>query len=173
MVVQRFDGDQQLSRRAPLYVEQIGPELAAVGIVVDGDDKGPAQRTQQFQRAFTRWSPPQLVAGAVVGDRPRWGLWVSPDNSSPGNFDNLLEKAAEGGRSQLLANARGLVDAESSFEALNGGDRRKAMLGIVGQVDSPAGALFDSARAWQGWVAGAPHGGPFAPLCTFLEHLAR
>lgn len=173
MVVQRFDGDQRLRKEAPLYARQIGPELAAVGIVVDGDDKGSMQRARQFQDAFTRWSPPPLVAGGVVGDDPRLGLWVSPDNSSPGNFDDLLEAAAAGERSPLLAKARSLVEAEAPFGALSGGDRRKAVLGIVGQADIPAGSLFDSARAWTGWLAQAPHAGPFAPLCAFLEDLGR
>lgn len=97
MVVQRFDGDRRLRKEVPLYVRQFGAELVAVGIIVDGDDKGPVQRAQQFRDAFARWSPPPLVAGGVVGSDPRIGLWVSPNNSE-GTFDELLEAAAGGQR---------------------------------------------------------------------------
>jgi hypothetical protein len=173
MVVQRFDGDRRLLKEAPLYARQIGSELAAVGIIVDGDTKGPTHRVGQFQAAFSHWAPVTLVPGTIVGEGLRFGLWVSPDNASTGNFDDLLEAAAGAGRPGLVRRARTLVESDDSFESLIDAHRRKAVLGIVGQVDSPAGALFDSARAWPGWLAGAPHDGPFAPLCAFLEALAR
>lgn len=98
---------------------------------------------------------------------------MSPDNSSGGNFDDLLEAAAKQGRTELVRSARELVARHSTFEGLSDAKRRKAMLGIVAQADSPAGSLFDSASQWQGWLAGAPEAGPFAPLCAFLEELAR
>jgi hypothetical protein len=173
MVVQRFDGDQRLRKEAPLYASQIGSELAAVGVIVDADDQGPDQRAEQFRSAFGRWRPVAPIPGRVVGDEPRFGLWVSPDNASKGNFDDLLEATAEAGRPALVESARALVRGDTAFEPLSAAHRRKATLGVVGQVDSPAGALFDSARAWSGWIAGAPHTGPFAPLCGFLQELAR
>lgn len=173
MVVQRFDGDKRLLKEAPLYASQVGSELAAVGIVVDADDKGPRHRVEQLGRAFARWSTSALVPGSVVGDMLRLGLWVSPDNASPGNFDDLLEATAVAGRPGLVRSARALIEQNAAFEPLSPAHRRKATLGIVGQVDSPAGALFDSARAWPGWLAGAPNAGPFAPLCAFLEELTR
>lgn len=172
MVVQRFDGDQRLCKEAPLYARQIGSELAAVGIVVDGDEKGPERRAQQFQAAFGRESA-ELVPGAVVGTGLRLGLWVSPDNASVGNFDDLLEQAARAGRPESLQSARELVAGDRGFETQGEARRRKAVLGIVGQADVPAGSLFDSATKWPGWIAGAPHAGPFAPLCAFLSELVR
>lgn len=171
MVVQRFDGDRRLRREAPLYAAQIGSELAAVGIVIDADDLGPERRAEQLRGAFARWVQAPLVAGTVIGGALRVGLWVSPDNVEPGNFDDLLEKAAEAGRSGLVRSARTLIAQDGAFEASSSAHRRKAMLGIVGQVESPAGALFDSLRAWPGWLAGAPQAGPFARLCGFLEEL--
>ena len=173
MVVQRFDGDQKLRKEAPLYAQQIGSELAAIGLVVDGDDKGPEQRAQQFQGTFERWLARELRAGSVTDGSPRLGLWVSPDNSSGGNFDDLLEAAAKQGRMELVRNARELVARQSPFEGLSDAKLRKAMLGIVAQADTPAGSLFDSASKWTGWLAGGPHAGPFAPLCAFLEELTR
>lgn len=172
MVVQRFDGDRRLRKEAPLYARQIGPELAAVGVVVDADDLGPGSRVEQFRGAFARWVRAPLSAGAVTDGALRLGLWVSPDNASPGNFDDLLEAAAAAGRPDLARSARTLIEQDMAFEPLSLAHRRKATLGIVGQVDSPAGALFDSVRAWPGWLAGAPEAGPFAPLCAFLEELA-
>lgn len=105
MVVQRFDGDRRLRREAPLYAAQIGSELAAVGIVIDADDLGPERRAEQLRGAFARWVQAPLVAGTVIGGALRVGLWVSPDDVEPGNFDDLLEKAAEAGRSGLARGA--------------------------------------------------------------------
>ena len=78
----------------------IGPEIkvsgrTALGILADAN-QNPTQRwreiAHQVQKAGVK-PPAQMVrTGAIVGNRPRVGIWLMPDNNSVGQLEDFIER---------------------------------------------------------------------------------
>ena len=91
-----FDIDQkggfpELSKSIP--VELVVPGRSALGVVVDANDN-PAARWQAIRdrckrRGITLPGEPD-PGGVVVEGRPRVGVWLMPDNRSPGQLEDLI-----------------------------------------------------------------------------------
>ena len=84
-------GFPELSRSIP--VELVVPGRSVLGVVVDANDK-PAARWQAVRdrcghRGITLPSEPD-PGGVVVEGRPRVGVWLMPDNQSPGQLEDLV-----------------------------------------------------------------------------------
>ncbi len=72
----------------------------AVGILADANDD-PNARWQaiahQLREANVAVPPNMLDAGTVVENRPRVGVWLMPDNRSPGELENFVSEMIPGG----------------------------------------------------------------------------
>ena len=78
----------------------IVPELKvsgriALGILVDANLR-PTQRWQQISHQLQQAaiSPPAQIAlgGTIVGNRPRVGIWLMPDNVSAGQLEDFIKQ---------------------------------------------------------------------------------
>ena len=94
------EGIDNLLRRIPLEVAASG--RLVVGIVVDADDD-PGQRWRQLRDRLSESNVdlpqhPEPVGAIVQGNpdgasrRPRIGVWLMPDNGSPGELEDFIEK---------------------------------------------------------------------------------
>ena len=84
-------GFSELSRSIP--VELAAPGRLALGVLVDANDD-PAARWQAVRdrcerRGIALPSRPD-PEGVVVAGRPRVGVWLMPDNQSPGQLEDLV-----------------------------------------------------------------------------------
>ena len=80
--------------------DAIRPEVkvsdrAAVGILADAN-LDPDGRWQAIRAQLTRVgiNPPRRMApgGAIIEQEPRVGIWLMPDNTSPGELEDFVEK---------------------------------------------------------------------------------
>ncbi len=89
--IRQKGGFTELSRSIP--VELAAPGRLALGVVVDANDN-PAARWQAVRdrcrrRSIFVPSDPE-PRGVVVEGRPRAGVWLMPDNQSPGQLEDLV-----------------------------------------------------------------------------------
>ena len=72
----------------------------AVGILADANDD-PAARWQEIAHRLKEANiilPAQMShTGTVVGDRPQVGVWLMPDNHSPGELEDFVARMIPGG----------------------------------------------------------------------------
>lgn len=85
------DGVKRLIKSIRQEIEV--PERRVVGILVDADDKVAScwqKVTNQIRRAGI--SPPYHAqpTGTIIEDRVRVGVWLMPDNVSPGELENFV-----------------------------------------------------------------------------------
>ena len=85
---------EEILHPAYLPIQIKNPETLILGVVFDAD-KAPAPR---YQRVVSHCSPyfdfpPDLPPEGVVVERnqKRFGLWIMPDNSSPGDIELFLK----------------------------------------------------------------------------------
>ena len=78
----------------------IGPEIkvsgrAALGILVDAN-RHPTGRWQEIAHQLQKVGvkpPAQMVRnGTIVGNMPRVGIWLMPDNESAGQLEDFIER---------------------------------------------------------------------------------
>ena len=97
----------------PNLKSAIGPEIkvsgrTALGILADAN-QSPTDRwreiAHQVQKAGVE--PPAQMAqtGAIVGNRPRVGIWLMPDNNSVGQLEDFIERLMPRRRSRLAKGA--------------------------------------------------------------------
>jgi len=142
-----------------------GDELQALGVVLDSD------QTTSAQERFTRIAkgladanlPLAAAPGQVVQGPPRIGIFVLPDNVSPGTLEDVLIDCAEKQYPQLLVSAREHVESVKAeippytqddlkdFQKPAG--RRKAIVGSIGSVLRPGKAIQVSLQDNR-WVEG-------------------
>ena len=88
----------------PELARGIVPELnvsgrLAVGILADANDD-PAARWQEIAHRLREANiilPAQMAhTGTVVGDRPQVGVWLMPDNHSPGELEDFVARMIPG-----------------------------------------------------------------------------
>ena len=81
-------------------VDAIGPEInvsgrSVLGILVDANDN-PQKRWQLLQRKLKEKGIVAPAApernGTVVEGIPRIGIWIMPDNQSPGELEDFIER---------------------------------------------------------------------------------
>ena len=82
----------------PALVRAIGPEIKApgrlaVGILADANDN-PQARWQSIAGRLrgAGLEPPASMtqAGTIIEGKPRAGIWLMPDNGSPGELENFV-----------------------------------------------------------------------------------
>ena len=72
-----------------------------LGLVIDADDNTAAEKWQTIQTKIAEhgYYPPQIpTSGGIIiqsiGNLPRLGIWIMPDNSLPGALEDFLCKMA-------------------------------------------------------------------------------
>lgn len=154
--------------------------LAGLGVIVDADETGVAARNRQFEAAILPLVPGPLTpwSGDRMDRKLRVGLWVAPDQESPGSLDDLLVEALTHSRPGLLGAARAFVLDTPDFQPpdFRAADRPKAILGAAAQSLKPGRslsvALGDAAVAPLWLNAAACQHPTLAALTDWIEKLA-
>ena len=174
VVVMPFGGLPKLLSELAGVVDQCGAALSELVVFADADDTAVVDRERALDHALRRRWQFRSTAGefvAVEDSIVRVGLWVWPDNSRAGSFDDALVDAAALARPSLLNSASSLIAGQREFDGMTTQDRKKAKLGILAQPDAPAANLPASLKGHQWWLHGAPQDGPFAATIRFLSGL--
>lgn len=127
-------------------------DFAAVGVILDSDsEKAPAQRHVDLLKLVAEKTaglefPKQ--AGTVSDAKTRTGVFVLPDNTSPGTLEDLLLEAGALAYSNQLSAAKDFLAAaiphctHESFADLHlPAGRNKAMVGAVAMLLKPGKAI--------------------------------
>ena len=153
IAVQSAIGDSRLAETVEESAAEIDfPQLTGVGVILDTDSEIPA--VQRFAAVKHAMLAKGFVfpdrAGEVLAGPPRFGVFVLPDNSSPGNLEDLLIECAQEVYPQLLSSARTHVAAAMTDATLLKGDgedltrnqvRNKAIVGAIATVLRPGKAV--------------------------------
>ena len=90
-----------------------------------------ADRLSGAERGCHTRKPAHPVADGLVGDKPRLGFWVAPDNQSDGEMDDALVMAATRSREELVkAGETFIASAEEEAPGKWTEKRSKALLGV-------------------------------------------
>ena len=90
-------GYSKLLKTLPLHLR--GSGLLALGVLADANDD-PAERWREIvdvaAEEGVRLPGAPDPSGTVVGDRPRVGVWLMPDNQGPGELEDFALKLIPG-----------------------------------------------------------------------------
>ena len=95
------EGVEEILKPAYLTTQMKTPNLEAIGIMLDAD-VATGSRYQQIKTVYLKEFPdlpesmPKEGLIAVNKDGLRLGLWIMPDNFSPGIFETFLEHLVPG-----------------------------------------------------------------------------
>ncbi len=177
-------GDSQVvplveeTRAMPLRVP-----LNSVGIVLDADSEHtPAQRFGSIRDGLIGIGLTMPTgAGEVHLGYPRTGVFVIPDNVSPGTLEDLLFECAKLEYPKLLLGAMSYVDAvdelgevrpsDAKVEFFKRAGKKKAIVGCVANVLKPGKAVQNSIQDNR-WLRGDAQRLPrIAAVREFLRQL--
>jgi len=101
VAVQKYDGLTNLINNLSLDLQQIPPDgLFSIGIILDADTKKqPSERLKSILQGIKKQIP-ELTSlpgnlGTVVGNTPKVGIFILPDNTSQGTLEDLLLDCAD------------------------------------------------------------------------------
>jgi len=94
--------------------------LTSIGIVLDADSDA-VKRFEQIRYILSKYDlPPQLPSDGLLHrvDELQVGVWIMPDNQSPGNLESLLQTLIPPSGSSLWKHAQDATSiAKEQFEA--------------------------------------------------------
>jgi hypothetical protein len=131
--------------------------LAAFGIVADCDKSTPDRIAEPYAKKFRSYFPnfPQCP-GVVDTNSPRTGIYVLPDNASPGVLDTLLCECGQIAYPAYMEKASSYLNefSESDRKSLKwkNFDREKALVATVVSVLKP-GKTNTTSIADNNWVS--------------------
>jgi hypothetical protein len=131
--------------------------LAAFGIVADCDKSTPDRIAEPYAKKFQSYFPnfPQCP-GVVDTNSPRTGIYVLPDNASPGVLDTLLCECGQIAYPAYMEKASSYLNefSESDRKSLKwkNFDREKALVATVVSVLKP-GKTNTTSIADNNWVS--------------------
>ena len=131
--------------------------LAAFGIVADCDKSTPDRIVEPYAKKFRSYFPnfPQCP-GLVDTNSPRTGIYVLPDNASPGVLDTLLCECGQIAYPAYIEKASSYLNefSESDRKSLKwkNFDREKALVATVVSVLKP-GKTNTTSIADNNWVS--------------------
>ncbi len=126
-------------------------QLHGVGSIADADQDA-VKRRQEINSKLTELDFGS-EAGGIFGDPPGAGIFVLPDNESPGSFENVLLCCAEVVYPTLLKSARDFVlaldtedrkifaDRKESDELAKPFGKNKAVVACIANVPRPGKAI--------------------------------
>ena len=191
IAVQSAGGDTRLERLVRdvlMNLQDFPDELVALGIIRDADKHTPAQHldavAEQVESlrtvpGFRIEIPPAL--GMVVGETPRFGYYVLPDNQGRGTLDTILLECGEAVYSDLISGAKTYVNGVD-LEKLTPADVRlfkkrsgktKAIVACVASILKPGMSIatsIDQSRWLNETSLELPR---VAALAAFLKDLCR
>lgn len=126
-------------------------KLEGVGIILDADKQIPMQRFQnirnEIQKKVEELTLPNLPGQVDTETSPRSGIFILPDNNTPGTLEDLLIQCSEVSYPRLLAAADVFInEVESEMVTYISDDKReflspsgvnKATVGSVANVLKP------------------------------------
>jgi hypothetical protein len=150
--------------------------LSAFGIVADCDNSNPAQIVVKYTNCFGNYFPEfPNQAGVVNSNSPRTGIYVLPDNVSPGVLDTLLCSCGEIAYPAYMERARSYLDefSEQDRKSLKwkNFDREKALVATVVSVLKP-GKTNTTSIADNNWVSKETQQ-QVPTLANFIEFLRQ
>ena len=184
------NSDSKLAKSVVKAVRSIDPDVfESIGIILDADNKGnPSERMLRLRAAVVdevrRVKQPvgfeiPESAGTVSGGSQRCGVFVMPDNNSPGTLEDLLLECAEQNYPDLKANASTYLSAVDR-SVLGGNDldeigapagEKKAHVGVIASVLRPGKAIQNSISDNR-WLEGNAKSQPrIAEIRRFLREL--
>jgi hypothetical protein len=150
--------------------------LAAFGIVADCDKSTPDRIVEPYAKKFRSYFPnfPQCP-GVVNTNSPRTGVYVLPDNASPGVLDTLLCECGQIAYPVYMEKASSYLNefSESDIKSLKwkNFDREKALVATVVSVLKP-GKTNTTSIADNNWVSKQTQQ-QVPALANFIEFLSQ
>jgi len=150
--------------------------LAAFGIVADCDKSTPDHIVEPYAKKFRSYFPnfPQCP-GVVDTNSPRTGIYVLPDNASPGVLDTLLCECGQIAYPVYMEKASSYLNefSESDIKSLKwkNFDREKALVATVVSVLKP-GKTNTTSIADNNWVSEQTNK-QVPALANFIEFLRQ
>ena len=150
--------------------------LAAFGIVADCDKSTPDRIAEPYAKKFRSYFPnfPDRP-GVVNTNNPRTGVYVLPDNASPGVLDTLLCSCGEIAYPAYMEKASSYLDEFSEEEEKSlkwkNFDRQKALVATVVSVLKP-GKTNTTSIADNNWVSKQTQQ-QVPALANFIEFLIQ
>jgi len=150
--------------------------LAAFGIVADCDKSTPDHIVEPYAKKFRSYFPnfPQCP-GVVDTNSPRTGVYVLPDNASPGVLDTLLCECGQIAYPAYMEKASSYLKefSESDRKSLKwkNFDREKALVATVVSVLKP-GKTNTTSIADNNWVSEQTQQ-QVPALANFIEFLSQ
>ena len=151
-------------------------DLAAFGIVADCDKSTPDRIVEPYANKFRSYFPnfPQCP-GVVNTNSPRTGVYVLPDNASPGVLDTLLCECGQIAYPVYMEKASSYLNefSESDIKSLKwkNFDREKALVATVVSVLKP-GKTNTTSIADNNWVSKQTQQ-QVPALANFIEFLSQ
>ena len=160
--------------------------LAAFGIVADCDKLNPDQIVRRYTNCFRNYFPDlPNQAGVVNTNSPRTGIYILPDNASPGVLDTLLCECGQIAYPAYMKRANSYLDSyldefsdldefsqkERTSLKWKKFDREKALLATVVSVLKP-GKTNTTSIADNNWVSEQTQQ-QVPALANFIEFLSQ
>jgi hypothetical protein len=151
----------------------------SVGVIVDADEAGVAQRQQEVCEHFGPVLPaavnaePRMVVCAPEGedDKRRFGLWVAPDCANDGSLDDVIRKAADALHPEQTRLAeRFVIDLGQEDEHPWNSVFQKAVLGALGQRWRAGASLATALQERTAWMS--PEIAKCPPFCDIAKFMA-
>jgi hypothetical protein len=151
VAVHAANGVSELIRRTQASLSLVDGERPAVAVILDADsEESPAVRFEALAKGLRdlSLSVPDR-AGTVSTEAPRCGVFVLPDNASPGTLEVLMEECGHVQYPQLAKLATDYVDGvdrarlgkEDLKDFTKPAGRQKAIVASIATILRPAKAL--------------------------------
>jgi len=175
LVIRNLGGAEKvMGENAVSLYTQFKP--AALGVVVDANGIGVANRESAFRNRFRPLysNIDQVRAGCVFEGNPRMGLWVSPNNKDPGSLTRVLYDAAKRNKPFELQLAESFIQNLKMLSPnTSDSSREKAILGALCQSVAPGASLAVALNKAQCWFdLELQTVSPYQELLKFIDSMA-
>jgi hypothetical protein len=132
VAIEAVGGDSKLAPRTEDVLALLRGAQPSLGVILDADaERSARERFERVARDLRKLAIPGPESpGVVASGPPRCGIYVLPDNQSPGTFESLLLEAAQTSYPRLIGSATTYVDSVDRI-ALNEDD--------MAELNKPAG----------------------------------
>jgi hypothetical protein len=95
--VEDANGRQNILKRESLEAVLIAPYTRTLGVMLDAEDNPPGKTYAQVRNLCSHWFPQlpdELPPSGLIADNQdgkRLGIWIMPDNVSPGTLETFLQ----------------------------------------------------------------------------------
>jgi hypothetical protein len=151
VAIEAVGGDSKLAPRTEDVLALLRGTQPSLGVILDADaERSAHERFDRVVKDLRKLAIPGPESpGIVASGPPRCGIYVLPDNQSPGTFESLLLEAAQTSYSRLIGSATTYVDSvdrialdEDDMTELNKpAGRDKAIVASVAAILRPGKAI--------------------------------